>query len=104
MSVLYLLFILTVIGCLTLIDYRYKLVYFARQRQAIKTIAIAVTLFIVWDVLGILLQIFYIGSSQYLLGLRIGQFPLEELGFLTVLCYQALLIFTFLQKRGQAEK
>lgn len=100
----YLLFIIIVMLCLFLVDYRYKLVYFSQKKQAVRSVFVAVCLFIVWDLLGIILRIFYIGSSNHLLGLRIGQFPLEELFFLTLLCYQSLLVFRYLQTRGKKQK
>lgn len=98
MRILYLALLTTTLGCLGLIDYRLKLVLFADRKRALRSLVYAVIFFSLWDIAGILLGIFYIGPSQALTGLGIGQFPLEELFFLMVLCYNALLLFCALQK------
>lgn len=94
MSALYLIGLVSAIGCLALIDYRYKLALFYRAKQTVLTLAIAVGVFVVWDALGIALGIFYHGGSPYTLGVWLGpEFPLEELFFLVLLSYVTLLIY-----------
>lgn len=78
---------------LALADYRYKLAYFSAPRRTLKTISAVVGLFIIWDLLGIGLGIFYEGTSRYLLGVNLlPEFPIEELFFLTLLIYTTLLL------------
>ncbi len=98
MSAVYFLLLACTIACLSAIDYRFKLAYFMDSRRTIKTLATAIAVFVVWDVLGILRDIFYIGDPDRVIGLRIGQFPIEEILFLAVLCYNCLLIFNFLSR------
>ena len=99
MRLAYLIALVSVIGCLSLIDWRYKLAFFYDMGRAIKTISSGLLFFVVWDVAGIVMNIFFIGKSRFLTGIRIGQFPLEELFFLTVLCYSVLIVFRFLETR-----
>lgn len=99
----YLIALVATIFCLALIDHRLKLAYFKDRARTLKTLVTAVIIFTIWDVAGIVLNIFYIGSNSVLTGIRIGQFPLEEVFFLIVLCYSALLMFTFVSTRGDSK-
>jgi lycopene cyclase domain-containing protein len=82
------------ISGLAIIDYRYKLAFWYNWRRTLKTIGAAMAVFIVWDVLGIILGIFFHGSSKYSLPFTIApEFPLEELFFLFLLTYSALIIY-----------
>jgi lycopene cyclase domain-containing protein len=85
------------------IDWRYRLAIFSSERRrSLITIAIAVSLFIVWDALGIFLGIFFHAGSPYGLPLRLApEFPLEELFFLTLLCYNALIVYRFAGRSKQ---
>jgi lycopene cyclase domain-containing protein len=99
---MYLSALCLVIVCLGLIDYRYKLAFFFDARRTLLTLAVAMGLFVVWDVLGIQLGIFFHGGSDLTLPLRIlPEFPLEELFFLFLLTYVTLITYRFLG-RGKA--
>lgn len=93
----YLLTLLVTLGCLALIDYRYHLAWWYDARRTVRTLLSGIVLFSLWDVAGIVLGIFFIGDTQHLTGLRIGQFPVEELFFLALLCYSALLTFRWIE-------
>ena len=95
----YLAVLLLAIGCLGLIDWRYRLAYFNNVARTIKVLATTVVFFIVWDVAGIGLNIFHIGQTKYLTGIGIGEFPLEELFFLILLNYNMLLAYRFFTER-----
>ncbi len=97
MQGLYFLLLVFSIVCLGLIDKRYSLVFFKDKKLAFKVISVCVLLFILWDTAGILLNIFYIGRSNLLLGINVGNFPLEELFFLVLLNYTALITSQFLK-------
>lgn len=84
--------VISIVGLGTL-DYKYKLAFFTDAKRTLKVVGVSVGIFMVWDVLGILLKIFFIGVNPYLLGLRIGQFPLEELFFLILLTYCSLVTY-----------
>lgn len=95
----YLIALLIAILGLALLDRRFKLAFWHDKRATFITLAISVAVFTIWDVLGIALGIFYHAGSSYSLPLRIlPEFPLEELLFLTLLCYNALLLYRGLAK------
>ncbi|MBC7565117.1 lycopene cyclase domain-containing protein [Candidatus Saccharibacteria bacterium] len=96
----YLVFLIIAIGCLVLIDRRFSLAFFYNLKRTALTLAVAVWLFIAWDILGIKFGIFFHGNSPYSLPYRIiPEFPIEELFFLFVLSYSSLLIYRFMQKK-----
>lgn len=104
MSFAYLAALLISISGLALIDWRAKLVVFADARRAIIALAIGVGFFLLWDVAGIALGIFFRGTTPFLTGILIApELPLEELLFLTLLCYQSLILFTALSRRVSRE-
>lgn len=91
-SFLYLLgLVLGVLG-LALLDYRHKLA-FAKNARYFCVILIAVAFFLTWDYAGISLGIFFRGETPLLSGLLISrELPLEEVFFLILLSYNALLL------------
>lgn len=79
---------------LGVLDHRFKLAFFYDRNRTIKTLALAVMIFAIWDIIGIGLNIFHIGSSQYLTGIQLSpEFPVEELFFLLLLMYNTLLLW-----------
>lgn len=101
MQWLYLISLLVVIGCLVLLDWRFKLAFFHDLKRSALTLGIAVWLFIAWDILGIRFGIFLKGDSPYMLPYEIiPEFPIEELFFLFVLSYSALLLYRFFSIRS----
>ena len=102
MNGLYLLALLASISGLAVIDYRLKLALFVHPKRTIMLLAITILFFVIWDIAGIVFRIFFIGQNQYLLGIRVGQFPLEELFFLLLLNYTSLVVYLVI-KRWQAK-
>ena len=95
----YLAGLVIAISCLVAIDYRFKLALFYQWQRTAMTLLISIWLFVVWDIFGIKLGIFFHGNSQFSLPIRIiPEFPLEELFFLLLLTYATLLIYRFVQK------
>lgn len=90
----YLLGLLVGISGMAIIDWRYKLAFFYDRRRTLLVVAIAVAIFIMWDIIGIGLGIFFHGGSQLTLPTRLfPEFPLEELFFLILLCYCTLVTY-----------
>lgn len=88
------------LGGLALIDWRHKLAFWYDRKRAFLTILISVIVFTVWDIVGIALGIFFHGNSRYTLPVRLGpEFPIEEILFLTLLCYVTLILFQASKKR-----
>lgn len=91
---LYLISLVVSIGCLVLIDWRYKLAFWSDRRRTIGVFVVLLAVFLVWDLLGIGLGIFFIGSSEYLSGIvLLPELPIEEVAFLSLLIYTTLLIW-----------
>lgn len=81
-------------------DWRYKLAFWKDVRRSILTIAVGVGLFIVWDIFGISLGIFFSGHSAFMSGIYLApEFPIEELFFLVFLCYFTLVVYQLLENR-----
>lgn len=79
---------------LATLDWRHKLAFWYDARRSFYTIASVVLIFVVWDLLGISLGIFYHGGSTLTLPVRLApEFPIEELFFLALLCYVTLLLY-----------
>lgn len=82
------------IGGLLIIDWRTRLAFWHDAQRTLKTLLAAIALFIAWDFAGIAAAIFYHPRSAFDLPLTIvPEFPLEELLFLFLLCYVALLLY-----------
>lgn len=97
------LYYLTALGIaicgLGILDYRYRLAYFAERRATIIAVMIGIAVFVIWDALGIGLGIFLKGDSPYFSGVVLApEFPLEELFFLFLLSYNALLLWRGAEK------
>lgn len=95
---LYGLTLLVTLGCLWLIDREYGLVFYKQAKAAAVTIAIGVLFFAAWDLAGIHADIFFTGSERFLSGFYLApNFPVEELLFLTILCYLPLLLTEYVK-------
>ena len=56
-------------------------------------------MFLVWDLLGIGLGVFFRGQTRYMTGLQLApELPVEELGFLALLCYLTMVVFRGLEE------
>lgn len=100
MSWLYLISLLVATGSMILIDKRYQLVFFKDAQAGAVTILVGLILFILWDILGIYLGIFFSGHSEYMSGLYVyPELPVEELFFLFFLCYITLIIYRLLETK-----
>lgn len=81
---------------LMVIDWRYTLALWHDARRTLLTIGSGVGIFIIWDMLGIMFGIFMHGGGVYALPFRLApEFPVEEIFFLTLLCYVTLILFRF---------
>ena len=77
-----------------LIDFKHKLAMFSQPVRSAITIALAVTVFLIWDLVGISQGIFFRGEGPYLTGITIApELPIEEVFFLTLLSYTILIAY-----------
>lgn len=87
------------LGAMVLVDYRWKLFFWADARRARIVLVAGIVLFLLWDVSGILSGVFYRGESPGMTGLEIApDFPPEELVFITFLCYCTMVLFGLVQR------
>lgn len=83
-----------------LFDYKWKMALFNNPSRAVLTLLVSVVYFLIWDVAGIALGIFFTGSTNLLTGIMLApNLPLEEPFFLLLLCYCALLLFVAFSRR-----
>jgi lycopene cyclase domain-containing protein len=96
----YLTCLLVGLGGLAVIDWRYKLVWWHDARRTARTMVIGIIFFLVWDIAGVSLGIFFPGNSPYDTGLMLlPGVPIEELFFLTLLMYQTLILWQAVKRR-----
>ncbi|MFD4990619.1 lycopene cyclase domain-containing protein [Cellulosimicrobium cellulans] len=82
------------LGGLAVLDRRFRLAFWANWRRAALTVGLGVVGFLLWDVAGLVLGIFARGESPWMTGLLLApDLPVEEAVFLTLLCYNALLVW-----------
>ncbi|MDN3483290.1 lycopene cyclase domain-containing protein [Arthrobacter sp. APC 3897] len=94
MGFLYLFLLFASIGCMALLDHRFKLFFFADARRASLVTGIGLAFFLLWDLGGIGLDIFYRGETPIMLGIVLApHLPVEEVFFLGFLCYLTMVLF-----------
>lgn len=90
------------LGCLlfslagmAILDRRHRLFWFADPKRAAVVHGIGLAAFLVWDGAGILTGIFHRGDSPYMIGIDLApELPLEEVVFLTFLCWLTMNLYT----------
>lgn len=92
MSFLYLGALLVSIAGLASLDFKHKLAL-GKSKAYRCLLIISVAFFLVWDLAGIALGIFFRGNAGHLTGITLSkELPIEEIFFLIVLSYSALLL------------
>lgn len=86
--------ILVTTGCMALLDARFALVLWRGSRRAsLAALAVGILVFLLWDVVAIWLGFYYRGASEAMTGLMLApELPVEELLFITFLCYTTLVL------------
>lgn len=86
--------LLVSIGGLAVLDRRFRLAFWSDARRAGLALGIGVVGFVMWDAAGLVLGIFQRGDSRHMTGIELApDLPLEEIFFLILLCYSALLVW-----------
>lgn len=79
---------------MVVLDRRFTLFFWADARRAAVVLAAGVGTFLLWDLLGIGLGVFFRGQTPYMTGLLLApELPVEEVLFLTLLCYLTMNVF-----------
>ena len=99
-SFLYLAALLFSIAGLTTLDFKFKLAL-GKSLGYLCFILFPTLFFLVWDIAGINSGIFFRGGAEHVLGVQIyEQMPLEEILFLILLSYSALLLLKVSMRLG----
>lgn len=94
MGLVYAAALLVSLGGMVALDRRFRLFLFAAPRRAAVVLVVGVAFFVVWDVIGIATGIFQRGDSAYMSGVLLApHLPIEEIGFLTLLCYLTMNVY-----------
>ena len=94
MIVLYLVALLISLTGMVVLDQRFGLFFWQDARRATIVLTAGVIFFLVWDFFGVGLGIFFRGETDFMTGLLIApEVPLEEVFFLTLLCYLTMNVY-----------
>ena len=100
MGILYLLGLLIALTGMVMVDRRFRLFFWRAPVRAGIVLVVGVLFFLAWDLSGIGLGIFFRGETSFMTGLVLApELPVEELFFLTLLCYLTMNLFGFLSTR-----
>ena len=73
---------------MAVLDRRYRLFVGAAPRRAAVVLVAGVAFFLLWDLAGIALGVFFRGTTPYMTGWLIApELPVEEVLFLVLLCW-----------------
>lgn len=80
-------------GCMALLDARFRLVLWRDPRRSLVVLAVGIAFFLLWDVAAIASGFYHRGDSPAMTGLLLApELPVEELLFITFLCYITLVL------------
>ena len=102
----YAIILILSISGLLVIDYKWQLIIWRdviSRRAFLATLICGLVFFLIWDLVGIGLGIFYT-NPRYTLGINLftPNLPIEEIGFLTLLIYTILILLVGFTKRSEA--
>ncbi|MET4703792.1 lycopene cyclase domain-containing protein [Frigoribacterium sp. UYMn621] len=101
MAILYLAALAVALTGMVMLDRRFALFFWRDARRAAIVLAVGLVFFVAWDLSGIGLGIFFRGETSFMTGLVVApEFPVEELFFLTLLCYLTMNLMGFLSLRS----
>lgn len=99
MGFVYLAVLLAVIGCMLLLDHRFRLFFWRDARSAAIVTAVGFVFFLLWDFAGIGLGIFFRGDGVIATGILLApELPLEEPIFLVFLVLCTMIVYTGAQR------
>jgi lycopene cyclase domain-containing protein len=91
---LYLGALLVALAAMVILDRRFSLFFWRSAPRAAIVLAAGLAFFLVWDLQGIRLGIFFRGETTFMTGWQLApELPLEEPFFLLLLCYLAMNLY-----------
>ncbi|MGH3688674.1 MAG: lycopene cyclase domain-containing protein [Microbacterium sp.] len=95
MGALYLIALLLSLGCMLLLDWRFRLFFWRDALSALVVTAVGLAFFLVWDIAGIANGIFLRGDAAIATGFVLApELPIEEPVFLLFLVVCTMVIYT----------
>jgi lycopene cyclase domain-containing protein len=90
----YLAVLLVSITGMVVLDRRFRLFFWVAPARAAMVLLLGVSVFLLWDGLGILLGVFFRGQTEFMTGVLLApELPLEELFFLVLLSYLTMNVY-----------
>lgn len=100
MTFAYLAALLIALTGMVMLDRRFRLFFWAAPWRAAIVLLVGLVFFLAWDLAGVGLGIFFRGETAFMTGWQVApEVPLEEVFFLTLLCYLAMNVFGFVSRR-----
>ena len=101
MAFLYLAALAIALTGMVMLDRRFRLFFWADARRAAIVLVVGVLFFLAWDLAGVGLGVFFRGETDFMTGLQVApELPVEELFFLTLLCYLTMNLYGFFNRRA----
>jgi lycopene cyclase domain-containing protein len=95
MGFLYLALLLAALGCMLLLDRRFRLFFWRDAVTAAVVTAVGLAFFLAWDVAGIAGRIFFRGEAAVATGIVLApELPIEEPVFLLFLVVCTMVVYT----------
>lgn len=105
MSVLYLAALTVSLVGMVVLDRRFRLFFWRDRRRAAVVLVLGVAFFLLWDLFGIRFGVFSIGEGPWMTGLELApELPIEEVFFLTLLCYNTMNVYGALTRVPSAAR
>jgi lycopene cyclase domain-containing protein len=105
MGLVYLAALLVSLTGMVVLDARFRLFFWADARRAAIVLVSGVVFFLVWDLFGIGLGVFFRGETEFMTGLQLApELPVEEVLFLTLLCYLTMDVHAALGRWSSRER
>lgn len=94
MSFAYLGALAIALAGMAVLDRRFRLFFWRDARRAAIVLVVGLVFFLAWDLAGVGAGIFFRGETEFMTGLQVApEVPLEEVFFLTLLCYLTMNAF-----------
>lgn len=109
MGVVYLAALLVSLGCMLLLDRRFRLFFWRDAVSAVIVTVVGLVFFLAWDIAGIASGIFFRGDGAIATGLLLApELPIEEPVFLLFLVVCTMVIYNgavrILEHRGERSR
>lgn len=93
-SLVYLLALLIPTVCMGMLDRRFGLALWRAPRRTLVVVGLGIGYFLLWDIAAIAAGHYGMGASALMTGIMLApELPLEELVFITFLCYLTVVLW-----------